>query len=45
MPVYNRRRAAKLTFPRAYVKVFKTPDSGVSLSLSGIIYMVIEMAL
>lgn len=45
VPVYKRRRAAKLTFPRAYIKVFKIPDSGVSLSLSGIIYMVIEMAL
>ena len=45
MPVCYGRTSAKWTFPKAYLKVSKIPESWGKQSLSRIIYLVVEMAL
>lgn len=45
VPVCYGRTSAKWTFPKAYLKVSKIPESWGKQSLSRIIYLVVEMAL
>ena len=45
VPVCYGRTSAKWTFPKAYLKVSKIPDSWGKQSLSRVIYLVIEMTL